>query len=116
MTEPLLPDALRQSLPQLSSTQNDPDPVIRLKFFHPASRWTWYVLEFDGEDLFFGVVDGFEREFGYFSLAELGSVCVGGVGIERDLYFNPCRVSQLPSDHATTGPPIADRTPGRDDR
>jgi Protein of unknown function (DUF2958) len=33
--------------------------------------WTWYVIEFDGEDPFFGLVDWFERELGYFSLREL---------------------------------------------
>ncbi len=38
--------------------------------------------------MFFGLVDGFERELGYFSLSELESVHGPyGVGIERDLYF-----------------------------
>jgi Protein of unknown function (DUF2958) len=116
MTEPLLPDALRRSLPPLYSTENDPDPVVRAKFFHPAGRWTWYVLEFDSDDLFFGLVDGFEREFGYFSLAELGSVCVNGLGIERDLSFKPCRVSELPGGEACRTHPSADRTRVRDSR
>ena len=38
------------------------------KFFTPCSNWTWYVIEFDGNDLFCGLVDGLENEFGYFSL------------------------------------------------
>jgi hypothetical protein len=53
---------------------------------------TWYATEFDGEDLFFGLVDGLEKEFGYFSLSELESVDGPfGVGIERDLYFGDQR-------------------------
>jgi hypothetical protein len=39
---------------------------------------------------------GFEKELGYFSLAELltnrGKL---GLEIERDLYFTPCRLSTL---------------------
>ena len=37
----------------------------------PASDWTWYATEYDGEDLFFGLVSGFEVELGYFSRTEL---------------------------------------------
>ena len=53
-------------------------------------------LEFDGEDEFFGLVDGFERELGYFSLSELQAFRGRfGLGIERDLYFEPRRLSAL---------------------
>ena len=54
------------------------------------------MTEFDGEDLFFGLVDGFEKELGYFSLSELASVkgaC--GIGIERDKWFDPTPLSKL---------------------
>lgn len=61
-----------------------------VKFFHPMSSWTWYASEYDPETrTFFGLVDGFEKELGYFSLDELESVKVHGLGIERDLYFTP---------------------------
>ena len=53
-------------------------------------------IEFDGKDTFFGLVDGFEVELGYFTLSELqrnrGKL---GLPIERDLYFTPCRLSEL---------------------
>ena len=59
-----------------------------VKFFDPTGSWTWYATEFDGEDTFFGLVDGFELEWGSFSLTELQSVKGPlGLGIERDLYF-----------------------------
>ena len=45
-----------------------------VKFFTPDSSWTWYASEFNGDDIFFGFVIGFEPEFGYFSLSELESV------------------------------------------
>lgn len=52
--------------------------------------------EFDGEDLFFGLVSGFEVELGYFSLAELESVRGPlGLAIERDLFYTPQTLQQL---------------------
>jgi len=85
----LLTAEIRQALPPLRSTEGlGTDAPIIVKFFTPTSNWTWYATEFDGEDLFYGLVVGFEKEFGYFSLAELESVHGPyGVGIERDLYF-----------------------------
>ena len=70
--------------------------VVYLKFFTPDSSWTWYVLEYDGNDLFFGLVDGLEREMGYFSLAELQSVKGPmGLGIERDLHWQPKTLEEI---------------------
>lgn len=93
----LLTPELRATLPRLRSTENVEDPVVHVKFFDPCSDWTWYVTEFDGQDLLFGVVYGLEREWGYFSLRELESVRGRlGLGIERDIYFKSCRASQLP--------------------
>ena len=64
--------------------------IAYVKFFTPDSNWTWYATEFDGKDIFFGLVCGFENELGYFSLNELQSVKGKlGIGIERDLYFDP---------------------------
>lgn len=64
------------------------DHIVVVKFFDPTGSWTWYATEFDGKDIFFGLVDGFELEWGTFSLSELRSVKGRfGLGIERDLYF-----------------------------
>lgn len=47
--------------------------------------------------LCFGLVDGHEREFGYFSLDELLAMRGPmGLRIERDLYFEPCPLSKVP--------------------
>ncbi len=90
----LLPQELRENLPRLYATENEPDPVVQAKFFTPDSSWTWYITEFDGEDTLFGLVDGHFVEFGYVSLQELRSVRGPlGLPIERDLYFEPCPLS-----------------------
>ncbi len=92
----LLTEELRQKLPRLYSSENVKNPMIWCKFFTPDSSWTWYAIEFDGTDTFFGLVDGFEEELGYFSLTELQSVRGKlGLPIERDRYFKPCRLSEV---------------------
>lgn len=46
--------------------------------------------------LFFGLVHGFEKEWGYFSLKELESVTgPHGLKIERDLYFEPTKIKDI---------------------
>ena len=92
----LLPREIRKRLPKLGETENIKDPIARVKFFAPWSNWTWYAVEFDGEDTFFGLVFGFERELGYFSLKELESIRGPmGLRIERDLHFEPAPLSRL---------------------
>jgi hypothetical protein len=85
----LLTVAIRKALPPLGSTEEmGLDAPIIVKFFTPTSNWTWYATEFDGQDRFFGLVDGFTKELGYFSLSDLELVRGPyGVAIERDLYF-----------------------------
>lgn len=73
---------------------------ILCKFFNPCGAGTWYVLEAEklpnGDYRFFGIVDLYEREYGYFLLSQLKSVRNRfGLGIERDMYFKPCMVGDL---------------------
>ncbi len=92
----LLTDDLRAKLPPLYSTEREPDPMVWMKFSIPAAGWIWYVVEFDGEDLFYGFVIGFEKELGYFRLSELEAVGVEvGIHVERDERFRPARLSQI---------------------
>ena len=67
------------------------------KFFCPYSYWTWYAVEFNGNDTFFGYVMGHENEWGYWSYQEIQetTVTLGGYkvpGIERDCSFTPIPV------------------------
>lgn len=92
----LLTKALCKQLPPLYQTENEPDPLVVCKFFYPDFSWTWYATEFDGDDLFFGFVDGDFPELGYFRLSELTATRGKlGMPIERDRYFKPCRLSEL---------------------
>ncbi len=101
----LLTKDIRRKLPALYSTEDQEDPMVHVKFFTPDSSWTWYVIEFDGEDLFFGFVVGHFPELGYFSLSELESVRGPfGLPIERDLYFEPCRLSEIRKHHDIARP------------
>ena len=95
----LLTDNLRRKLPPLYATEGQPDPLVICKFFLPGTRWTWYAIEFDGNDIFFGYVAGLECELGYFSLHELTKVRGPfDMEIERD-HFEACPLSRVRSLH-----------------
>ena len=97
----LLPTSIRELLPQLYSQENlGLSAHAQIKFFTPDANWTWYASEFDGKDIFFGLVSGLELELGYFSLSELESVR-GPMGllIERDLHFSPQSLEKLMAFH-----------------
>lgn len=90
----LVPKSLK--IPIIGETENQKNPMVLLKLFHPASNWTWYLLEYDpDEEIAFGLVDGHEIELGYFSINELKNVRVRGLAIERDLYWKPIPLSEL---------------------
>jgi hypothetical protein len=58
------------------------------------------IPDFDGDDILFGLVIGFEIELGYFSLSELQAVRGHwGLPIERDLYFEPKTLRELKEMH-----------------
>lgn len=95
----LLTKTLAAKIPPLYSSEDDDYKTAVAKFFTPWTYWTWYVVEGeqqnDGDWLFFGRVDGFESEFGYFTLSQLESVRgPAGLRVERDRYFDPV---QLPA-------------------
>ena len=97
----LLDQETRARLPKLySGEQLGLEAKAQVKFFTPDSSWTWYASEFDGEDIFFGLVAGQEIELGYFSLSELQEARgPRGLPIERDLYFKPKSLKELKELH-----------------
>jgi hypothetical protein len=99
--ENLLDPVSREKLPPLyNGEEKGLDALAQVKFFTPDSNWTWYASEFDGEDIFFGLVSGFEVELGYFSLKEMKEVH-GPMGllIERDLHYEPKSLGELMKMH-----------------
>jgi DUF2958 family protein len=93
----LMTQEIRKKLPPLDSQDGEGGKAVAwAKYFTPDSSWTWYAVLFDGKDLFFGLVDGQERELGYFSLSELQSVRGPmGLAIERDLYWKPKTLEEI---------------------
>jgi len=96
----LLPKEIRETLPPLYSQDGKGGKaVVYAKYFTPSSSWTWFategepVLDESGKEVdfkFFGLVEGHEKELGYFVLSELEEVRGPmGLPIERDLYFKP---------------------------
>lgn len=82
-------------MPKLYSTEKTPidQKNAFVKFFTPDSNWTWYAVEGEvqenGDILFFGLVEGFDRDWGYFTLHELESVRGAyGLPVERDMHFS----------------------------
>lgn len=88
------PDA---SIPPLYATsEQGDDAIVQVKLFTPDSGWTFYITEYDGDDLCFGLVVGMETELGYFTLSELRAVRGPlGLRIERDLYFKPAPLREI---------------------
>ena len=87
----LTKENLKNLPPLYSQDELGMDAVAQVKFFTPDSNWTWFCTEFDPEERrFFGLVQGFEEELGYFSLDEL-EAAKGPMGlkIERDRWFQP---------------------------
>ena len=91
----LLTKELVKKIPKLYATEevDGKDKIAQAKLFLPGTPCTWYVVEYDGKDACFGLVDlGYEQniEFGYFSLTELSEQkSLHGFRIERDIYFKP---------------------------
>jgi hypothetical protein len=80
------------------------EAIAYIKFYTPDSFWSWYVLEFDGADIFYGLVKGLAEEFGYFSLCELEEIKGPlGLSIARDIYFIPARISKFMQEDTKMG-------------
>lgn len=74
----------------LRSTDGVNASSVLLKF--SCNNHKWYVLEAEqaenGDFKFFGLIDGLERELGYFTLSQLLHIQEQmGIVIERDIHF-----------------------------
>ena len=88
-----------EKYPLGSQDGTDLEANIIVKYFSPMTNWRWYATEYDPKDkMFFGLVSGFENEWGYFSLKELESV-KKPLPIERDLFFENKKIKDLPKEH-----------------
>jgi len=95
----LLTKELEGSFKKVGSQEDNSDPVVIAKYFHPFSNAKWYATEYYPEDrIFYGYVSLFNDhcdEWGDFSLDELETVKVMGLGIERDMCFISRPISEV---------------------
>lgn len=84
-------------LPTIAASATDENPVAKVKLFDPTGSWTWYIAAYDPETrTAWGLVDGFEKEYGDISMEELVSFRGRfGLPIERDLYWTPKPLKEL---------------------
>ena len=102
----LLPGNIRKNLPALGAQDGKGGKAVAyIKWFTPSSSFTWYVVEGDPvrdeagkvvDYTLFGLVDGLEKELGYFRLSEIESVRGPmGLPVERDLYWEPKTLEEI---------------------
>lgn len=92
----LIPQEAKQQIPKLYETEEQNNPIAYVKLFLDA--WTWYITEMsiDNNICFGYVISPFGAELGYFSLEEIKGIKGNlGIVVERDLSFNPTRLSVI---------------------
>lgn len=92
----LIPQEVKQQIPKLYETEEQNNPIAYVKLFLDA--WTWYITEMsiDNNICFGYVISPFGAELGYFSLEEIKGIKGNlGIVVERDLSFNPTRLSVI---------------------
>jgi hypothetical protein len=101
------------ALPSYREIAAEQDPLCRVKLFQPGSRWTYYVCaaaKYEGIDG--PVLTGYCvsplgpdcDEFGDQALlAEIARVRLRGLPPERDLHFEPMRLSEVKAHVARHG-------------
>ena len=88
----LITRELGEMLPRLYATEDEEVPTALAHLYAVWTDWDWYVVEYDPvERVAFGLVKGFETEWGYFSVAEMEDMNRGAgfEVIERDEHFRP---------------------------
>lgn len=93
----LMTKELSAKIPELYSQEEVEDPIVVAHYFSPYARQAdWFVIEWDGEDLMFGLADLGYPELGYWTLSELESARRGSLPlVERDLHWTPVPLSEV---------------------
>ncbi len=102
----LLTKDIRQTLPALYGQEGKGGKAVAIvKYFYPAGNWSWHATEGEpvtdetGAEIdfrFFGLVEGLDKELGYFLLSELAIFRDKlGLVIERDLYWKPATLEKI---------------------
>ncbi len=83
-----------ENLPKLYETEEEEDPIVYVKLFHPLGGATWLLTEYNPETkIAFGYAYITEGELGYISLEELEELNIAGLKVERDISWIPKKLS-----------------------
>ncbi len=88
-------------IPNLYETdwKDDSEVIVRARYYDLFSSWEWYLLEADIQEderiLCFGLVNGHERELGYFTINELIDINKKFPRISRDEDFQQISYKEL---------------------
>ena len=78
------------------SRNSDMEQMVVAKFFNPAGRGTWYLMNMEDENYCWGICHIYEWEVGSFSIKQLESFPLPwGLKVERDRSFKPVKASEL---------------------
>ncbi len=100
-------DQMRKLVSNGQNPDQDHAPVV--KFFTPAANATWLISEIDGDQMF-GLCDlgHGTLELGYISLAEMQSIRVRGLPVERDAWWDSKHPMSVYADAAREAGHIVD--------
>ena len=98
----LMTKELEKKFAKTGNQEDEKNPLVIAKFFLPTGAATWYATEWNPEtNQCFGFVTGLVPggdEWGYTDMTELAQVRGPfGLGIERDIHFNPTPADQIPA-------------------
>jgi hypothetical protein len=98
----LVTKALEKSTPMIGATSHlsSTEIMVQFKLFNPCGVGHWYITEYDPETKeafgFANLGDPRMAELGYIPLDELESIKLPfGMGIERDINFEPRKLSEV---------------------
>jgi len=97
----LLTKQIRKILPPLYAQENrGGEAIAYIKFFMPDNYCSaWYATEFDGHDIFFGLVVGFGKKLSHFSLKGLERIRgPESFSVERDTSWQPKPLKEIAPD------------------
>jgi len=92
----LVPEEIRKITPEIGSQENNKNALAVCRLFTPWTHWSWFIVEANYETgECFGVVDGHEKELGYFDLKELEELNIDGRKIKFDETFEPMEYRKI---------------------
>ena len=93
----LMTEEIAKTVPRLYGQDGAEDPTVYAHYFSCVNGWDWWLLEFDGTDEAFGLVEGYDDELGYFSIKEMEELNrqMGFAAVERDEHFSPKPLSAV---------------------